>query len=67
MRARTAEKLIWKLTPMACAGAISSSIAIASASPRSDSARRPTTMPSVTTQAMAKLRMIGTCAPVSSM
>ena len=31
-----------------------------------DSARRPTNTPSVTMQAMLKLRIIGTCAPVSN-
>ena len=63
--ASTAAKLIWKLTPTTSLGAISTSASAPNASPRNDSARRPATIPSVTRLAIAKERMIGTCAPVS--
>ena len=40
---------------------------MASAQPRKENARRPASTATVNRQAMAKLRMIGTCAPVSIM
>ena len=62
----TAAKLIWKEGPSSACGAISMTMAAARASARSDSARRPSSTPSVTSAAMPKLRSIGTCIPVSS-
>ena len=65
--ARTAEKLIWKLTPTTSHGSISMIATAASASPRTEIARRPATTARVNRHAMAKLRRIGRCTPVISM
>ena len=67
IKASTAAKDIWKDGPRSEAGLRIMTTAAAQARPRSDIALRPARMASVTRQAMAKLRCMGTCAPVSSM
>ena len=66
IRASTAAKDIWKDGPRSEAGSKIITTAAAQARPRSDMALRPARIASVTRQAMAKLRCMGTCAPVSS-
>ena len=55
-----------KLTPSTASGVASMSTMAAMARPRKEMARRPTMTPSVTSEAMARLRRIGRCAPVSA-
>ena len=66
MIASTAEKLIWKLGPIALSGQTSSTKPPATASIRKDSASRPSTSAISTSIAPTQLRTVGTSAPVRS-
>ena len=63
--ARTAEKLIWKLGPIALSGHSSSTKPAATATILSESASRPSASAISTSKAAVQARTVGTSAPVS--